>query len=340
MTLRAGVIGCGRIGSEFDAEPKHPGISSHAGAYYRLPETNLVSLCDLDSRKLERCGRRWGVSAIYQDVREMLANENLDIVSICTPSSTHLQIVQEAANHGVQAIFCEKPMANSLGECAEMIQLCRDKNILLQVDHQRRFDPTHQEIKSFLQKGGLGKIQQATFYYTAGINNTGSHMFDLLRFFFGEVSWVMAVFGKGPSRSPLSKDPNCNGVIQFQSGLFCSIQACDDQSFRIFELNCLGTEGRMNLTQSGWEMEFFGVSPSHLFEGYKTLYPGPNPIKMDRPKAFLLDGVRHLIDCLNTGQRSLCSGEDGQASVALVQAFSLSASRGGERLTLPIPTTL
>jgi predicted dehydrogenase len=339
MTLRAGVIGCGRIGSEFDVDPTRLSISSHAGAYYKLLETNLVSLCDIDSRKLERCGRRWGVSALYQDVEEMLTNEALDIVSICTPSSTHLQMVQETAKYGVRAIFCEKPMANFTGECAEMIQLCRDRDILLQVDHQRRFDPTHQEIRKFLQTGGLGKIQQATFYYTAGINNTGSHMFDLLRFFFGDASWVMAVLGQGPSRSPLSKDPNYNGVIQFQSGLFCSIQACDDQSFRIFELNCLGTEGRMNLTHNGWELEFFGVAPSHLFQGYKALYPGPSPIKTDRPREFLLDGVRHLVDCLNTGRRSLCSGEDGQASVALVQAFSLSASRGGERLTLPIPVT-
>jgi predicted dehydrogenase len=100
-----------------------------------------------------------------------------------------------------------------------MIGLCRERGVALQVDHQRRFDPFHQEVRRFIQEGGLGRVQQATFYYSAGIANTGSHLFDLLRFFFGDAAWVQAVRSQNPSPNPA--DPNIDGLVKFRSGLLC-----------------------------------------------------------------------------------------------------------------------
>ena len=170
--------------------------------------------------KLERCGERWGVTSIYEDYKEMLREETLDIMSICTWNSTHLEIVREALKSGVKAVFCEKPIADSLSNADKMISLCNERGVILQVDHQRRFDGLHGEIRDFLQSGKLGRIQQVTFYYTSGIANTGSHMFDLLRFFFGDVEWVQAFYSQNKSSN--SFDPNIDGIVKFKNGLFCA----------------------------------------------------------------------------------------------------------------------
>ncbi|TRZ53481.1 MAG: gfo/Idh/MocA family oxidoreductase, partial [Dehalococcoidia bacterium] len=163
--FRAGIVGCGRIGSQFDDDPKRKVVSTHAGAYFAVNEVELVAACDLDEEKLARCGQKWQIPSLYQDYREMLGKENLDILSICTWNSTHLDITREAVNNGVRAIFCEKPIADSLKSAGEMINLCHEKGVILQIDHKRRFDRFHQEIKSFLQDERLGRIQQVTFYY-------------------------------------------------------------------------------------------------------------------------------------------------------------------------------
>ena len=285
MKYRAGIVGCGRIGSEFDDDPKRKVISTHAGAYSAVDEVELVAVCDLNKERLKKCGKRWHVPSLYQDYGEMLGKEGLDILSICTWNSTHLEIVKEAVNSGVKAIFCEKPIADSLKNADEMIKLCNEKKVILQIDHQRRFDKFHQEIRSFLQNGNLGRIQQITFYYTSGIANTGSHMFDLLRFFFGDVAWVQATYSR--NKSPNPNDPNIDGVMKFRDGTFCAIQACDVQEFLIFEMDCIGTKGRLNITHSGFDVEFYEVRESEIFSGYKEIFKSDFPIN----KTGIVDAV-------------------------------------------------
>ena len=188
--LKAAVIGCGRTGSEFDDDPKRKVIWSHSGAYTKFEKTELFALCDLDEERLKRCAEKWGVKKIYTDYKKMLKNEDLDILSICTWNKTHLPILKFAVENGVKAIYCEKPISTNIKEADEMIKLCKDHNVFLLVNHWRRFDGFHPRIKKFIDEGKLGEVQQASFYYTAGIANSGSHLFDLIRYFFGDVEWI------------------------------------------------------------------------------------------------------------------------------------------------------
>lgn len=334
MTFRAGIVGCGRIGCEFDGDPKRKMVSTHAGGYSAAGEVELAALSDLAENKLERAGGRWGITSLYHNYKEMLRRENLDILSVCTENSTHLEIVSEAVNNGIKAIFCEKPIADSLKNADEIIKLCNEKGVILQIDHQRRFDIFHQEVKDFLQKGSLGRIQQVTFYYTAGIANSGSHMFDLLRFFFGDVHWVRAIYSQNKSRN--ANDPNIDGIVKFRNGTFCAIQACDVQEFLIFEMDCIGTKGRLNITHSGFDLEFHKVRESKLFSGYRELFKSVSPINKNTPKEFMVSAVEHLIECVKRGKRPICSGEDGRAAMELICAFHESARASGKKLALPL----
>lgn len=337
MKYRAGIVGCGRIGSEFDDDSKRTLISTHAGAYRAVEDIELIAACDINIDKLERCGRKWQIPLVYQDLGEMLKNK-LDIISICTPSTSHLGIVKEAVKSGIKAIFCEKPIADSLQSADEMIRLCNSKGVILQIDHQRRFDRFHQEVRDFIQTGRLGKIQQVSFYYTAGIANTGSHMFDLLRFFFGDVMWVQAVYSKNDYRK--LDDHNVDGMMRFCNLSFCTIQSCDVQSYLIFEMDCLGTRGRLKITRSGFGIEYYDVGESKMYSGYNDLYLAPSPIDEGSRDSMIVAGVKHLIKCLQEGSLSISSGEDGRAALELVSAFRESADRSGELILVPLPLNL
>ncbi len=337
IVFRTGIVGCGRIGSEFDDDPKRKMVSTHAGAYSAASEVELVAVSDLNQEKLERCGKRWRVTSEYKNYQEMLRQESLDILSICTWNSTHLDIVRAAIEHGVKAVFCEKPIADTLQNADEMIRLCNEKGVILQIDHQRRFSRFHQEVRGFLQSGSLGRIQQVTFYYTRGIANTGSHMFDILRFFFGDVDWVQAAYSQNKSHD--ANDPNIDGIIKFNSGLFAAAQACDDQDFLIFEMDCIGTKGRLNITHSGLGVEFYQAKESELLPGYRDLFNRPSPFNPDVSREPIVSAVEHLVECLKEGKKPISSGEDGRASLELICAFHESAGANGKRVTLPLETS-
>jgi predicted dehydrogenase len=204
----------------------------------------------------------------------------------------------------------------------------------LQIDHQRRFDKFHQAIRDFIIGGKLGKIQQVSFYYTAGIANTGSHMFDLLRFFFGDVSWVIAF--PSENKSPTESDPNFDGVIRFKNNVFCTIHACDVNNFSIFEMDIVGEKGRLIITHSGFDLDFYEVRDSDLFSGYKELYSGEPPVDVNLPRDFMINGVKHLVKCLENSKPSISSGEDGLRALELICAFHESAKEDGKKIYLPL----
>jgi predicted dehydrogenase len=99
----------------------------------------LVALADLDQTSLERYGGKFEVNSLYRDYRQMLSREELDILSVCTWNGTHCEIVENAVRADVSAIFCEKPIADSLPSADLMIRLCAANGVILVVDHQTIF---------------------------------------------------------------------------------------------------------------------------------------------------------------------------------------------------------
>ena len=134
-TLRAAIIGTARVGSWYDelltATPEQI-PSSHAGCYAAHPRAQLVAGCDLDEERLERFGRKWGVTALYTDFREMLAREQPDLVSVTTSwGHDHAAILPVVAQSGVKGIFSEKPIATSMAEAREIVRVVQAHGVKL-----------------------------------------------------------------------------------------------------------------------------------------------------------------------------------------------------------------
>jgi predicted dehydrogenase len=328
--LRCAVIGCGRIGCGFD-DISNGIIKTHAGSYYQNNDTKLVSLCDIDSKKLKKYGDKYNVSGLYTKSLEMFQKESIQIVSICTLVETHLDLVKQAAKFNVKAIFLEKPISTSLKDAKKIIEICNKNNILLIVDHQRRFDPFYQKIKLLVKNKKIGKIQKVNVYYGSGVSNTGSHLFDLLRMFFGEIKFLESNFSKNISNN--IKDPNVEIKLEFLNKINCTIHGLDYRNYALFEMDIIGTLGRMRLDLVSHKIEYFKIDNKNSLVYHKLK---PSNISISRSKYSPIQlAIKNLINSLSSKNNSLCTGLDGYKSLELIIA-SLSSANINKKISLPI----
>ncbi|MEE8302051.1 MAG: Gfo/Idh/MocA family oxidoreductase [Candidatus Tectomicrobia bacterium] len=331
MGYRAAVVGCGRIAGRLDDDPRRSEIWTHAGAYTAVSKVALVAAADIDLERLEAFGKRWQVPMLYQDYRQMLAKERLDILSICTHSPLHLPITKAAVEAGVQAIFCEKPLAECLDSADQIVALCQERGVTLAVNHTRRWDCSYRKVNTCLATGQIGKIQAMTAYYTGGVANIGSHLFDVLRLLGGEVHWVQAATTNGAS----PEDPDLSGSVYFTDGFLCHIHGCNQQNYLLIEIDILGTNGRLKISQNGACVEHWTAQQSERYSGYHELVP-ETPVMTLAENRRMVHAVEDITACLESGAEPQCSGQDGRGALELVAAFRQSYLSGGEKVYLPM----
>lgn len=330
---KAAIIGCGRIGSDFDKKPPKRIAFSHAGAYYLCPATELISAADSDPRKLALFKKKWGIGSLYTDYKKMFEIEDIDILSIATPADTHWPIIRYASEFPLKAIYCEKPIAQTLKDAKRIIDACRKNRILLTVNHQRRFSPFYQELKKKLTDGTLGRVQQINCYYTRGIKNTCTHIIDLFIFLFGNAEEVIADYSR--NRLPSRNDPNLDATITFKSGLSVSLKACDDSNYLVLEIDILASKARIRF---GETLEYFKALPGkNLLRRNELVRVAKPPFKSEYIRygmASLTYGVKHIVNCLNKKEKPLSTGDDAIKALAIIEAMLLSAKnkKGAKRI--------
>lgn len=326
MVYRAAVIGCGKIGSEFDAELGRgcAGIQTHAAAYTACKQTHLVAVCDADPSKLERCAEHWRVKGRYRSALQLLEEERPEIVSVCTPDVTHHELICAVLQtEGIRAVLAEKPLALTLGDAQELVALAERRGVVLAVNFSRRYSPSHVSLGDFLRAGGIGPIRLLTGLYTKGTIHNGTHWFDLARFLVGEVVRVA-----GHDRlHEIGDDPTLDARLEFQSGAIAELHACAAGDFTVFEMDLIGRDGRVRVVESGHVMEFFEVSEGIPFVGYRSLVQKKH--LEDRLDQLLLHAVEDVVGCLEQARSPRCSGSDGIAALRIALAVGAAARSGG-----------
>lgn len=138
--MKVGIIGCGGI------------ASSHIQAYKKLKNVNVVALCDLNLERTKNLAAKFKIKETFRNYWDMFEKENLDLVDICTPVSTHARIVCDAAKV-VPAILLEKPMALNVSECDEIIKTVKKHGSKLCIGHSQIFSPNIQRAKFMVDSG-------------------------------------------------------------------------------------------------------------------------------------------------------------------------------------------
>ena len=341
--FKIGIVGCGRIGSLLEEDPLRGKPCTHAGGFSALPTAQLSAACDIDHERLQKFGKRWNVTGLYTDFREMLLKENLDILCIATWTPLHASLTLEAVQAGVKGIFCEKPIATSLRQAQKMVRICQENSIPLVINHERRWDAYYQQAHKLILSGKIGKIKtiignalswkpgkrSVSSHGGGPLFHDGTHLTDLLLFFAGPVAWV-----SGHETRPGGKkyiEETASAMLGFQNGAIGFIEGGGARKYFNFELDIQGTEGRILIGNYGREL--YITKKSQRFTGFqeleKVLFPEPK--KCESP---FIGGAREMLRTLRTGKAGVSTGKDGLRALEIISAVYQSAQQKGKRVLI------
>ena len=161
--LRAGIVGLGWAGEQ------------HLKSYVDLPGVEAVALAGLEEERLEALGESYGVPNLYKDYEGLVAREDLDVVSVCTPNHLHAPIAV-AALEGGKHVLCEKPLARTGAEAGSIVRAAREAGRVVQVAFTQRERGDVQALKRHVLEGNLGRVYhvKASWMRRDGIPGMGS----------------------------------------------------------------------------------------------------------------------------------------------------------------------
>lgn len=314
---RIGIIGTGRIASTIQDEIELGPFAfllpySHAGAYAAVPRTRLVAAADTSEERLRAFAQRWNVPATYTDYREMLAREQLDIVSICTPTRTHLPIALDVAATGMSGVFLEKPVTQSLRDADLLLETFAAAGISTVVNHVRTFDPYYRRVRDLITAGTIGDLHSIMVHWREGMLFGGTHLFDTLRFLTGaEANWVFGRLDDGDGQF----DPGGSGIVNFANGIEVFINNRAGHSAPA-ELDIVGTAGRIRIGNARFPELQTKDAQSPSGELVQRVFPGSVAAR-----SAMTTAVEELIRAIETGAKPASDLRDGRADLELAVAF-------------------
>lgn len=318
--LKVALIGCGRIGYSFLHKSAGVGVYTHAEAYARAHGMKLVSVADTDINSARACAAEYDLlpNKIYASPYEMLEKEDVDIVSIASPDHTHANFAITALKkQGIKGVFIEKPLALNSKDAAEIVDLARANSIVVAVNYSRRYCSEHQLAEQEIRSGALGKIQAISGLYTKGLKHNGTHWLHLLDWFFGEMHPVYAFLSDA---SDFCGDLTPNVILK-NNQFSAVLQGCDAQAFSLFEMDIIGSLGRIKILDGGHRFIRQSVLPSPRYEGYSELMTISD--SSGHMTDLMLSAVQNFRDAVLNNTRPACSAEDALRAL-LVADLALS----------------
>lgn len=302
------VIGCGRIASsfEFRKDLGHP--CSHLGVYHFLPNTMVIAICDNNPDTLKSVGDEWNIPKRYLDYKEMLDNNQIDILSICTPPDVRKDICKYACSKGVKAIFSEKPLASNSKDGREIVDICKTHGVKLIVNHSRRWYKTFRAAKEIIESRTLGHVIHINAYSYAGLLNIGTHILDTMIFLNGD---IIEIYGMLTPNSKSKDDKGISATIKFKNGSSGGIYLLDGMQYDLTEFEVICTDGIMKIMNNGKKLDVYSAHNNHLKKTriVESFYPF---------REAFISSVKEIISCIEKNVESISSGEDGLKSLDII----------------------
>ena len=314
---------------------------THLATYQQHPDATIRGVVDIDTDLAADMGKTFGVSS-YASINALLANQQIDAASICTPPGVHADQVETLTAAGVHVLL-EKPIASSLTDCRRIIDAGDRANVTVMVAQKKRFIPAYAFLKErfggeFGQplwvnvKYALGRVTKPWFWDEADgggpIVENAIHVFDLIRFLMGDVESVFAEGGNLFMPDYPDQIDTAAVVLRFVSG-------------GIGNITCgYGSEW-------GFADERISIATPKVVCEMQGRFDGPQELRYiyrDRPDQPYtpefdpdVNGFEREIDAflstVESGGPSPIPAEDAARSLAVALAVKQSA-REGQRITL------
>lgn len=337
--IRIGLVGCGAISTQ------------HLEAIAAVDGLALAAVTDASADRARAVGEQWGVpwSTSFDD---LLARDDIDAVTICTPSGLHPEQALAALRSGRHAIV-EKPIALTVEDAEAVIREGRDRGLAVATIFQRRFEPAVRALEAAVAAGALGRIsliiaeglyhRPQAYYDSAAwrgtrnldggvLMNQAIHVIDLVRWIGGPVSSVSGHVATLGHR--MDAEDTASVSLRFVSGALGEIVAttCATPEFPT-EIRVYGDRGHVRIAdERAVEWDVPGVNAPRDDDT-------PVPAGTGATQTWGTNAVGHLrqygdfVEAVRAGRSPVVTGEDGRNAVAIVAA-AYEADRTGRAIVL------
>jgi len=151
MTLKIGIIGCGKI------------ADGHLEAIRQLPSAEVVAVCDLEPILAEQLALRFSIPHWYSDFDRMLSEQRLDVIHVTTPPQSHLTLARKSAEAGCH-VFVEKPLAMDTKDGQSLIDCVERAGRKMTINHWYNFESPSLALNKFIARGELGEAVHIESY--------------------------------------------------------------------------------------------------------------------------------------------------------------------------------
>jgi len=200
------------------------GISrGHAARFQARGDATIVAACDMRADAVHKFAGEFSVERTYTSCGDMLAEESLDILCVCTWPDTHAEMTVAGARAGVKGVLCERPMCVDLPQADTMTMACRKAGTKLIFSHQRRYEPALTQARRLIAEGAIGQPTMLKRKVGGGLTNKNTDTLDFFRYLLGDpaAEWAMGQVQRQPDRwerdSPI--EGLCLCYVCFENGV-------------------------------------------------------------------------------------------------------------------------
>ncbi len=328
MTIKVAVIGVGSMGR------------NHARVYWELPGVELVGVADRNETAATSIASRFNTKA-YKDYRQMLDELRPDVVTICVPTSCHLEIALEVIQRGIH-LLVEKPIASNIEEGKRMIAAAEKANVKLTVGHIERFNPAVTALKEHLAQQELGHVFQVNVHregpLPVRINDVGVvidlavHDLDIIRYV--TQAEIIRIYAETERGIHSQYEDLMSGVVRLSDGTVGTLLINWITPTKIREFFVTGECGMFKVDYLTQDLYFYenAVANSQwetlgllrgVYEGKMVRYHVDKKEPLRSEQEAFLAAVRGEAPVAVTGQDGLRALELAQAIVASGQEHRL-----------------
>jgi len=344
MTIRIGICGTG---------------FGRRGLLLALRHVEGAEAVAVYSRTLahaKQAAEEFGIPQYFDDYEEMLSRAAMDLVAVIAPVHLHYPITMKAIEAGVH-VLCEKPMALNTGQCAEMAKAARQNGLTNVIDHELRFEPNRRLVKKLLDDNYIGRPYHIVVYQSTsnradatqpawdwwsdadkgggGLGASGSHIFDLLRWWFGEITALAGQTATWVERRlslqtngmlPVTSDDQWSVIAELTGGVLAALFET-----RVMrhpsgpQLAITGSEGTLILDR---EERLWGARTGESLHEMTVRDPhwGAPGLPLNIYSVSLVSLMRELVDAISQQRepRGTASFKDGMYCQAVIDALRLS----------------
>jgi len=322
--LNFGILGCGRIGQV------------HARAIMNSPDARVAAVSDFLPAAADALALKAGAKAMTSD--EIVADKSIDAVIIGTPTTTHYDLIHQAAAAG-KAIFCEKPIDLNADRIRDCLKVVEAGNVPFMVAFNRRFDPNFAGMQARIAAGEVGNVELVTILSRDPsappidyIKSSGGifrdmmiHDLDMARFLLGEDPVSLHATGSclvDPAIGEAGDFDTAAVTLRTASGKICQINNSRRASYGYDQrVEVHGSKGMIradNILESSVEVAtedgFRRAPPLNFF--------------LERYEAAYANELAHFVAALKAGDAPTPNGADGLKAQMLADAAAESCADG------------